>query len=94
MRTRLRIPENREPIKLVVIDAPTAEYIVSNYLPSAKVVRDYIPEKLSVSEERKLKAIELYREGKTVIEVAGILGVGKSRAYEYLSEEIKNKKMQ
>lgn len=93
LRTRLRIPDNREPIKLVVIDAPTADYIVNNYIPNAEVVRDYIPEKLSLSEQRKDRAVELYREGKTVKEIAAILGVGKSIVYEYLKEEIANKRL-
>ena len=91
LRTRLRIPDNREPIKLVVIDAPTADYIINNYMPNAKVVRNYIPEELSVSEQRKERAVELYREGKTVKEIAPILGVGKSIVYEYLREEIAKK---
>ena len=93
LRTRLRIPDNREPIKLVVIDVPTAEYIVSNYIPNAKVVRDYVPEQLSQSQERKQRAIELYREGKTVNEIAADLKVSKSIIYEYLKEEIAKKKL-
>lgn len=91
LRTRLRIPDNREFIKLVVIDAPTAEYIVSNYIPNAKVVREYVSEDLKKSEGRRIKAIELYREGNTVNGIAAILKVGKSIVYEYLKGEIKKK---
>lgn len=93
LRTRLRIPENREPIKLVVIDEPTANYIVSNYIPNAKVIRDYVPEQLSQTQQRKQRAIELYREGRAVNEIAAILGVGKSIVYEYLKEEIAKKRL-
>lgn len=88
LRSRLRIPDNREPIKLVFIDAPTADYIVSNYIPNAKVIRDYVPEMLKKSEGRGQRAIELSREGKTANEIAAILGVGKSSVYVYLKGKV------
>ncbi|RQO78396.1 hypothetical protein DBR44_01220 [Aquitalea sp. FJL05] len=91
LRCRLRNPENRQPINLVVVDLPTAEYIIDNYLPEAKVNRKCFVDNPSKSEIKRFQAIELYESGMSAKEVARILGLTEQRIFQYLAGTAKHK---